>query len=236
VGDSEPLTVQPWKRLAEGAQWDELSMPAATVAALKALPGRLSERLWGGAGGRAGLLAVFRGPAGSGKTLAIRTVATELQLPVFQADLARLVAGGPAHIARALVGVFTSAQQSGAVLELDGADVLADDARNYHLEPVGLDVGDLVRRCEASPGLVVVSCRHVYGPIELLAESADLVLDFGLPDSATRVDLWRRHLPADAEVGDGEIALLADGFPVSAGAIAAACETAATQAQAEGGP
>jgi len=240
VGDSGPLTAGPWKRIQEGAQWDELIMPASMLGALRALPERLSERFWSGDGGREGLLVLFRGPAGTGKSLAARAVAAELRLPVFQADLARLAAGGATHSTQALGQVFTAAQRSGAVVELDGAEVLAgisfDAVQSDRVEQAGIDTGELLRRAEEYPGVVIVTCRHAHGAVERIADVADLVLDFAVPDAATRMELWHSYLPADAQVGEGEVALLADGFPVSAAAIAAACKAATRQAEIEGIP
>lgn len=240
MGDSGPLTAGPWKRIQYSARWDELIMPASTLAALRALPERLSERFWSGNGGRAGLLVLFRGPAGTGKSLAARAVAAELRLPVFQADLARLAASGTTQSTQALGQVFTAAQRSGAVVELDGAEILAgisfDAIQSDRVESPGIDTAELLRRAEEYPGVVIVTCRHAHGAVERIASAADLVLDFTVPDAATRMDLWHRYLPPDAHVGEGEVALLADGFPVSAAAIVAACGAAARQAELEGIP
>ena len=105
-------------------------------------------------------VALFHGPSGTGKTLAALAIARELDVQVLRIDLSRVVSKYIGETEKNLAAVFAEAEQSGAVLLFDEADVLfgkRSDVRDSHDRYANVEVSYLLQRIEAFGGLAILT-------------------------------------------------------------------------------
>ena len=196
-------------------------LPAAALAQLQSIPALLSERYWTGSGAagddaRRGVLLLFAGSTGTGKTLAAQVLAAEMGLPILSADLEAVYAGGRGEAARLMARLFANAQRLGAVLELDQADFILSSAvaseRPLSIRVADADLRDLLERCESHPGVVVFPTTRTREIDEVVRASTDAAIEFPFPETPARVAIWRRSLSPGAAVSAAEIDDLAGSF------------------------
>lgn len=147
----------------------------------------------------------FFGPPGTGKTLAAHGVADLLQRPLIAASYAavesKYLGEGPKNAER----LFHTAQQAGAVLFIDEADSLVSKRL------VGASQG--AERAANSLTSQFLICLEQFRGVVILAtnmiENYDHAFDtrvrhieFTLPDLPTRLEIWRKHLPARLPLAD----------------------------------
>lgn len=236
-----PSGTEPWQLLDGFVSWDDLVLPASALDQLKTIPSLFSRQRWteGAAAtasaDRRGLMLLFTGPSGTGKTTAARAIAAQLQLPVLQADIESLFSRSRGEASELVAQLFASAERSNAVLELDRADsaLRGGDGSRAGLARVGSgDIRDLLRRSESYPGIVVFPSALKHDIPEATRQRFDRTVEFPFPEQAARAEIWRRALPPGARVSGEDIAFLAASFQLPGQAISAVSR----QARAAAGP
>jgi SpoVK/Ycf46/Vps4 family AAA+-type ATPase len=243
AGDPGALRTEPWERLEGVSSWQELVLAPAPLEQLKAVPAQFGERFWitsaaslgsPAADGKRGLLLLFGGARGTGKTLAARVLAGALHLPVLEADLESMFARGRGEATQLVARLFATAQRLGAVLVLDRADEVLRAASAGSAPGIpgmaAIDVRDLLRRSESHPGVVIFPTTIAGELSPAVLQRFDRVIEFPLPDRAARAEIWRRALPDGARVHDDDVSFLARGFQVPGKQIAASCTLAERRA------
>jgi hypothetical protein len=145
-----------------------IDMPALAHGLLSALgftaTGKGSEGAAGSVSDSAqatpGLVALFHGAAGTGKTLAAHVLAQALGRDILRIDLAQVVSKYIGETEKNLAALLDRAEQTGAVLFLDEADALfgkRTDVKDAHDRYANADIAYLLRRIEAYEGLVIVA-------------------------------------------------------------------------------
>src|SRR5204863_7994577 len=118
------------RRVRPERTWDDLVLPPERLAQLKELAARYRNRatVYGGWGFRpapsAGVVALFAGPSGTGKTLAAEILAGDLALELYKLDLAAVVSKYIGETEKNLDQVFDAAAAGNVVLFFDEADAL----------------------------------------------------------------------------------------------------------------
>ncbi|HLJ03930.1 MAG TPA: AAA family ATPase [Solirubrobacteraceae bacterium] len=240
AGDPGALRTEPWARLDGLPGWQHLVLPPATLEQLRAVPPQFGERFWTtsaaslgalGANGKRGVLLLFGGPSGTGKTMAARALAGALALPVLQADLETMFSRGRGEATQLVARLFATSQRLGAVLVLDRADDVLRAASSGSAPGVAgmaaIDVRDLLRRSEAHPGVVIFPATVTGELSPSTLERFDQVIEFPFPDRSARAEIWRRALPDGARVHEDDVTFLARAFELPGRQIADCC----TQAQ-----
>ena len=184
-----------------------------------------------------GLVALFSGPSGTGKTLAAEVIANELGLDVFKLDLSSVVSKYIGETEKNLELVFDAAGAGNMVLFFDEADALfgkrseVKDARDRY---ANIEVSYLLQRLEAYEGLVVMATNFEKNVDEAFLRRIHARIEFELPAAAERATIWRQNLPAAAPVGELDIGWLANQFEITGGSIRNAVVHAAFIAAATG--
>ena len=140
--------------------WDDLVLPADTIAQLREIPLRVVHRAtvmddWGFAGKRAygrGTAVLFSGSSGTGKTLAAAVLAAELGQDLFRIDLAAVVSKYIGETEKNLSRVFDAAERADCILLFDEADALfgkRSDVRDAHDRYANQEVAYLLQRTDA---------------------------------------------------------------------------------------
>ena len=213
VGANEPLSLSDELQ----AEFNALLARCRHREALRALmPGAF------GHGGGNGVRALFKGPSGTGKTLAARHLAAALSRPLYRVDLAATVSKYIGETERNLERVFEAAEALDIVLLLDEGDALMagrTGVSNANDRYANLETNYLLQRLETFEGVLVVTTTAAERIDTAFARRMDLSLDFALPDALTRHSLWHAHLPSGHHVGDATLDEIARRCPLSGGQI-----------------
>jgi SpoVK/Ycf46/Vps4 family AAA+-type ATPase len=150
-----------------------------------------------GASGNCGVRALFKGPSGTGKTLAARQLAAALHRPLYRVDLAATVSKYIGETERNLERVFEAAEALDIVLLLDEGDALLagrTGVSNATDRYANLETNYLLQRLEHYSGVLVVTTNAAERIDTAFARRMDVSIDFPLPDAVTRLALWHAHL------------------------------------------
>jgi hypothetical protein len=175
-----------------------------------------------GHGGGSGVRALFKGPSGTGKTLAARHLASALFRPLYRVDLASTVSKYIGETERNLERVFEAAEALDIVLLLDEGDALMagrTGVNNANDRYANLETNYLLQRLETFEGVLVVTTNAAERIDTAFARRMDVTLDFALPDALMRHGLWQAHLPLGHTVGDATLDEIARRCPLSGGQI-----------------
>jgi hypothetical protein len=107
-----------------------------------------------------GLVALFHGAAGTGKTLAAHVLAQALGRDILRVDLAQVVSKYIGETEKNLAALLDRAERTGAVLFLDEADALfgkRTEVKDAHDRYANADIAYLLQRIEAYEGLIILA-------------------------------------------------------------------------------
>lgn len=193
--------------------WDDIVLPAETEAQLREVADRLTDRgtvyaNWGFAEVASlgnGLVALFSGPSGTGKTMAAEVVAAHAGLHLYKIDLAAVVSKYVGETESNLGRVFDEAGDSDAVLLFDEADALfgeRSEVSDAHDRYANVEVDYLLQRVEEHDGSVLLTTNLESNIDDAFLRRIHVGVEFPLPDRQARAEIWRRVFPDDAPVGD----------------------------------
>jgi SpoVK/Ycf46/Vps4 family AAA+-type ATPase len=144
-----------------------------------------------------GLRVLFRGPPGTGKTMAATSLGRFTDRPVFAVDVGTIVSTYVAETQKNLQRLFEAAREEGAILLFDEADALfgerlaVEEARATH---VNGDIAYLLRQIELFEGLAIITADVDCALDQHALSRIDLIVEFPLPDRAARELLWRKTM------------------------------------------
>ncbi|MGD9881317.1 MAG: ATP-binding protein [Reyranella sp.] len=208
------------QRIESRVTFDDVVLPAGPASMLRDIARQLRQRdrvyrEWGfGAKHRLGqgLVALFAGESGTGKTLAAEAIANAVELDLYRVDLATLVSKYIGETEKNLKRLFDTAETSGAVLLFDEADALfgkRSEVKDSHDRYANIEVAYLLQRVEAYRGLAVLTTNMKGALDQAFLRRIRFVVSFPFPDASAREQIWRRQFPVGAPVGDVDFAALA---------------------------
>ena len=197
------------KRISVSARWNDLVLPDEDMARIKEFIGRskFAYRVYSdwGFGQRVGygkgMIALFSGPPGTGKTMLAGLIAEELDLDVYQVDLAQVVSKWVGETEKQLAKVFDAAERAHAVLLFDEADSLfakRTEVKTSNDRYGNLAVNYLLQRLEQYSGVVVMTTNKEASLDEALQRRLTLHLHLEIPEPPERERLWKSMLPPSA--------------------------------------
>jgi SpoVK/Ycf46/Vps4 family AAA+-type ATPase len=185
-----------------------------------------------------GVTALFAGPSGTGKTLAVEAVARELELDMYRIDLAGIVSKYIGETEKNLDRVFAAAQNSNAVLFFDEADALfgkRSEVKDAHDRYANIEVAYLLQKMEQFSGLAILATNLKQNLDEAFARRLTFTVNFPFPEANERRLLWEQLWPPRAPRGDDiDLAWFAQEFKLSGGNIRNAVMAAAHLAVTDG--
>lgn len=221
------------QRREPNATFDDLILPAGTFGILQELVGWgrhreavLAQGPITGKGGKGrGIVALFTGSPGTGKTLAAQVVADSLGLDLQSVDLSAVVDKYIGETEKNLERVFQQAENLNCVLLFDEADALfgsRSEVRDARDRYANQEVAYLLQRLEQFDGIAILA-TNLRGNLDAaFSRRLHFIIPFPDPDAPTRRILWQSHLasvvlqdPADPV----DIALLGDHFELAGGDI-----------------
>jgi len=227
------------RRVEPGVGWDDLVLPPATYRRLHELALRARHReqvlgQWGmrpGGGRGRGVIALFAGESGTGKTMSAEVVAADLGMDLYVVDLSTVVDKYIGETEKNLERIFTEASAVNAVLLFDEADAIfgkRSEVKDAHDRHANIESAYLLQRMESFDGIAVLTTNLRANLDEAFTRRLDVVADFPVPDAGQRLDLWERclgnRLPRAADL---DLPFCADRFELAGGSIRACAVTAA---------
>jgi hypothetical protein len=236
------------RRIVPAVDWDDLVLPEHTRRQLTELARRARhrERVLGewrmrpGGGRGHGVVALFAGESGTGKTMSAEVVAAELGMDLYVVDLSTVVDKYVGETEKNLERIFTEAAGVHGVLLFDEADAVfgkrseVKDARDRY---ANVESAYLLQRIESFDGIAVLTTNLRANVDEAFTRRIDVIADFPMPDARQRLALWDRCLGAALPRGDDlDLAFCAERFELAGGSIRACAVTAAYLAAAADQP
>jgi AAA+ superfamily predicted ATPase len=244
---SRPHLISFATRVRPRRQWVDLILPKDTTLQLREFCGQVKNRdrvqdEWGfgqrfSAG--KGVIALFAGATGTGKTLAAEVIASDLGLDLYRIDLASIVSKYVGETEKNLARVFQDAESSKALLFFDEADALfgkRSDVKEAHDRYANIEINYLLQRLEDYEGTIILASNLSKNIDPAFLRRLNFSIDFPFPDEEQRHSIWRSIFPAQAPLSPGlDLALLARNFRISGGNIRNIAVAAAFQAADNGG-
>ena len=209
---------------------DALVLPPALRAELEALASRCIARD-GAADGlgpairarfRPGVRALFVGPSGTGKSLAVGWLATRLGLPLFRVDLASVSSKYIGETEKNLAQLFARAEHAEVVLMFDEADALfgkRTDVKDSNDRFANAQTNYLLTRIESYEGIAILTSNSRARFDPAFTRRLDSILEFPPPLPQERRALWAAHLGDGSTLSAAEMNRLAVACDLAGGHI-----------------
>ncbi|HTJ42093.1 MAG TPA: ATP-binding protein [Kofleriaceae bacterium] len=228
--------------------WNDLVLPADQRSRLEEVIDRhrLADQVFGawGLGARLGygkgVIALFSGPPGTGKTMIAGLVANELELALYKVDLSQVVSKWVGETEKQLGKLFDLAARAHAVLLFDEADALLGartKVESSNDRYGNLAVNYLLQRLEDYEGVAILTTNLASSLDPAVQRRLTLHLRLALPNEDERARLWRSFLsPAIPGATTIDFRALGDELELAGGHIKNAAVRAAFLAASAGRP
>lgn len=190
-----------------------------------------------------GLLALFSGSPGTGKTMAAQVIAASLGLDLFRIDLSTVVSKYVGETSQNLERILSRAVHMDVVLLFDEADALfgkRTEIRDAHDRFANTDTGYLLQAIENYQGVALLTTNKKGNIDPGFIRRIRYVLEFPKPDPTQRLLIWERLVGELAgtetlKVVSGDLRHLAEGVDATGAQIKFAVLAAIFAAQRDGG-
>jgi AAA+ superfamily predicted ATPase len=183
-----------------------------------------------------GLVTLFAGESGTGKTMAAEVIANELRLNLYRIDLSAVVSKYIGETEKNLRRLFDAAEDGGAILFFDEADALfgkRSQVKDSHDRYANIETNYLLQRMEAYQGLAILATNMKSGLDDAFTRRLRFIVTFPVPEQEDRQRIWQKVFPPDTPLAELDYSRLA-GFNLTGGSIYnAALNGAFLAAQAE---
>jgi len=227
--------------------FDDLILPGPNKRQLQELRARIRHhsRVYSGLGferrlslGK-GLIALFTGSSGTGKTMAAELLAREQGVDLYKVDLSAVVSKYVGETEKNLSQVFAEAEDANAIIFFDEADALfgkrgeVKDARDRW---ANMEINYLLQRIEEYAGVVILASNLRQNIDEAFMRRIHVIVEFPFPDAEARFRIWRSMFPPGIHrPPDADLQALAERFRLSGGSIKNIVIDAAFRALADAG-
>ena len=197
----------------------------------------LAERHPGDAWRRpSGVVCLFTGSSGTGKTLAAACVASALGKDLLRVDLPAVVSKWVGETEKNLQQVFAEAEDANAVMFFDEAEAFfakRGEVKGAQDRWAMMETDYLLQRIEGYTGAVILATNLRQQIDEAFLRRIHVVVEFPFPDRSQREELWLRALcrrlpsfPEDELMDAFDIVHLADKYSFSGAAIESIADSA----------
>jgi AAA+ superfamily predicted ATPase len=174
-----------------------------------------------------GLLALFCGPPGTGKTMSAQVLAAQLGQDLFRIDLATVVSKWVGETSRNVDRLLRRAATLDVLLLFDEADALfgrRTEIKEANDRFANTDTGYLLQAIESYEGIALLSTNRRADIDPAFLRRIRYVLDYPVPDPAARRELWHTLVaalagPDRADALAGGLDRLASGVEVTGAQI-----------------
>lgn len=186
-----------------------------------------------------GIIALFSGPSGTGKTLSAEILANELGLDLYKVDLSCVVSKYIGETEKNLSRVFQDAQESNAILFFDEADALfgkRSEVKDAHDRYANIEINYLLQRVEEYEGAIILASNMSKNIDAAFLRRMHFCIEFPFPDENHRFRIWQGIFPSQAPLTDNlDFEFIARKFKIAGGNIKNVALAAAFRAAENGG-
>jgi len=152
-----------------------------------------------------GVVALFSGPSGVGKTMTAEAVAGEMGRALQIVRLDAVVSKYVGDTAKNISALFRGARESDAVLFIDEADALLGSrlpGGDHHARHVNQEVNVLLSEMEMFTGALVLATNRTGDMDPAFERRIQFHVRFTEPDCRARAAIWRALIPPEAPIAD----------------------------------
>jgi len=196
------------QRLETPFLWDDLVVPTSLREVLQDITFEARDRVGFWEQSRVarlfpqgrGLVALFCGPPGTGKTMAAQVMAAELGLDLYRVDLSAVISKWVGETSQNLQKILARAADRNIALFFDEADAIygkrVDDVRDAQDRFSNMDVSHLMVAIESYSGVVWLASNLKANIDPAFIRRIRYCVEFPQPDHAARHDIWTRVISA----------------------------------------
>jgi SpoVK/Ycf46/Vps4 family AAA+-type ATPase len=170
-----------------------------------------------------GLSALFSGPPGTGKTMAVEVVANELGLDLYKIDLSQVVSKYIGETEKNLDRLFAGARAGHAILFFDECDALFGKrtaVQDAHDRYANIEVAYLLQKMDEHDGVTVLATNLRPNLDVAFTRRLTFIVEFPFPDEASRRRIWETIWPAAVPRSkDLDLDFMATQFKLPGGAV-----------------
>lgn len=206
------------ERMTGALDWDDLILPDALASDLRDLAHEARTRrvAWAAPdmqrlfARERGLVGVFHGPPGTGKTMAAQVVAREMGVDLYRIDCGAIISKYIGETAKNMAAIFARARQIDAVLFFDEADALfsrrteVKDSNDRH---ANADTSYLLQLIEGRfEGTALLATNRKADMDPAFLRRIRYSFEFPRPGAEARTAIWQRAAAALAPDGAAALA------------------------------
>jgi hypothetical protein len=192
------------RRVPSDLSWDDLVLPELLKDDLRDLAFEARARGGTFSNGEiarlfrreSGLVTLFHGAPGTGKTMAAQVLAHELQLDLYRIDCSAVISKYIGETAKNMKEIFARARAVDAVLFFDEADALfarRTEVKDSHDRHANTDTSYLLQLIEGDfDGIAVLATNRLGDMDPAFLRRIRYVFEIPRPDAAARTEIWRR--------------------------------------------
>lgn len=183
--------------------------------------------------------ALFVGPPGTGKTMAVHVLSNMLDLPLYRIDLSQVVDKYIGETEKRLEKIFDTAEKSNVILFFDEADSIfgkrseVNDAKDKY---ANTEVSYILQRIEQYDGIVILATNYKRNIDEAFMRRMRYLVEFQLPSPELREEIWQGSFAPQVPLQEIDFPYLARQFELSGGSIKNVALNAVFLAAESGGP
>lgn len=171
-----------------------------------------------------GILALFAGPSGTGKTMSAEALASTQSVDLYRIDLSAVVSKWIGETEKNLSRIFSEAENSNGWLFFDEGESLfgsRGDIKHAQDRLLNLEVNYLLQRIEEFSGVVILATNYRNNIDEAFLRRIHSVVEFPQPNAQFRLAIWKKLLPPQElrDFDEQELRKLAARFEISGGNI-----------------
>lgn len=149
-----------------------------------------------------GVVMLFSGPPGTGKTMSAGIVANTLGAALYRVNLASVVSKYIGETEKNLQMIFEAVERGHGVLFFDEADVLfgqRTQVKDVNDKHSNMETAYLLQKIEEYEGVVILASNYIQNMDEAFKRRIPFSIEFPFPDIEQRKHLWEKVFPKQIE-------------------------------------
>ena len=145
-------------------------------------------------GGTSGIVCLFAGASGTGKTMTASVIANDIGLDLYRIELSGIVSKYIGETEKNLDKIFTAARRANCILFFDEADALfgkRSEVKDAHDRYANIEVAYLLQKIENHDGIVILTTNLAKSIDQAFTRRMQFIVEFPRPDVIHREKLWR---------------------------------------------